>query len=114
MIEGLWSISFSTVDQPQTDVGAGVVVFETQRIFGGDSSYFYIGNYSITKENQIKADVSVNHYYGQPLSIFGPLAKCTIIINGSITVDEFHAQGYVKENPLLKLMVNFVKRADSP
>ena len=114
MIEGLWSISFSTVDQPQEDVGAGVVVFETLRIFGGDSVYFYTGNYSIVKENQIKASVSVNHYYGPPLSIFGPLAKCTIIIDGSIAADEFYVQGYVKENPLLKLIVKFVKRAELP
>ena len=114
MIEGLWSISFSTVEQPQNDVGAGVVVFETLRIFGGDSVYFYTGNYSIVKENQIEASVSVNHYYGPPLSIFGPLAKCTIIIDGSIAADEFYVQGYVKENPVLKLIVKFVKRAELP
>ena len=84
MIEGLWSISFSAVDQPQDDVGAGVVVFETLRVFGGDSIYFYTGNYSITSENQIKANVSVNHYFGPPLSIFGPLETFTIILSGAI------------------------------
>ena len=114
MIEGLWSISFSAVDQPQDDVGAGVVVFETLRVFGGDSIYFYTGNYSITSENQIKANVSVNHYFGPPLSIFGPLETFTIILSGAIAADEFHTHGYVKENPLLKLNVKFVKRAELP
>ena len=114
MIEGLWSISFSTVDQPQDLVGAGVVVFETLRVFGGDSAYFYTGNYSIANANQITATVSINHYYGPPLSIFGPLAKCTIIISGSIAADEFYVQGYVKENPMLKLIMKFVKRAELP
>lgn len=42
-IEGLWTIVFSG----QFGAGAGVVVFETGRIFGGDTSMYYIGDYEV-------------------------------------------------------------------
>ena len=114
MIEGLWSISFSTVDQPQEVVSGGVVVFETLRVFGGDSAYFYTGNYSSVNGNLVTASVSINHYFGPSLSVFGPLEKCAIIMKGPIAADEFSVQGYVRENPLLQFIAKFVKRAELP
>lgn len=42
-IEGLWTIVFSG----KFGAGAGVVVFETGRIFGGDTSMYYIGDYEV-------------------------------------------------------------------
>ncbi len=113
MIEGLWSISFASVEQPETQVGAGVVVFETLRIFGGDSLYFYIGNYSISNGN-ISAEARVNHYFGPPSSIFGTLEQYTVVFSGPIAPNEFYVGGYVKENPAMKLVVKLVKRAELP
>jgi hypothetical protein len=43
-IEAVWAVNFIT---PVGAGGAGVVVFETGRIFGGDSYYYYIGGYLI-------------------------------------------------------------------
>lgn len=115
MIEGLWSVSFATVDQPQNQVGAGVVVFETQRIFGGDSAYFYVGNYSISSgTNRLSAEVTINHYFGPPSSIFGPFSRYTVMFSGLITPNEFYAEGYVKEDPSMKLVIKLVKRAELP
>ncbi len=43
MLEGLWSIELGI---RETDMqGAGVVVFENQRVLGGSSDYFYTGMY---------------------------------------------------------------------
>jgi len=41
-IEALWAVNFST---QLGFSGSGVAVFETGRIFGGDSLYYYIGDY---------------------------------------------------------------------
>ena len=114
MIEGLWSVSFASVEQPENAVGGGVVVFETLRIFGGDSLYFYIGNYSISNGNHITAEARVTHYFGPPSSIFGALEQYTVVFNGPIAPNEFYVQGYVKENPAMKLVVKLVKRAELP
>jgi hypothetical protein len=41
-IEALWSLEFVSTED---SYGAGVVIFETNKIFGGDSLYYYLGNY---------------------------------------------------------------------
>jgi len=40
-IEGLWTASMSAPGE----FGGGVIVFETGRVFGGDSSMYYTGSY---------------------------------------------------------------------
>jgi len=42
-IEGLWTASMSAPGE----FGAGVIVFETGRVFGGDSSMYYTGSYQV-------------------------------------------------------------------
>ena len=44
-LEALWSIQFEVPNIERW--GGGVVVFETGRILGGDSSFYYIGDYSV-------------------------------------------------------------------
>jgi hypothetical protein len=47
---------------------AGVVVLETNRLFGGDSSYYYTGSY-VGKNGRLTARVEVKHYAGPANSI---------------------------------------------
>lgn len=42
MIEALWSVEFMSNLQ---GAGAGVAVFETGRVLGGDAGYTYVGKY---------------------------------------------------------------------
>ena len=115
MIEGLWSVSFITRTHPVQNYGAGVVVFETQRLFGGDSAYFYTGKYSITPDGKIiTAEATITHYFGEPQSIFGDLEKYTVVITGEITTPEFIAEGYLKEDPRQRVFVKLVKRSELP
>src|SRR4051794_24899225 len=44
-IEGMWAVYFGDVDGGQ--VNSGIVVLETERIFGGDSFIAYLGTYQI-------------------------------------------------------------------
>ena len=74
MIEGLWSVVFiSEIDVMQ----AGVVILETEQILGGDSHYFYLGTYKF-QNNELHAEIEVTHYYGKPISIFGPEKKTLV------------------------------------
>jgi hypothetical protein len=53
-IEALYVVEFGDVaigGQTYTYWNGGVAVLETNRIFGGDSGYYYLGNYTI-KDSQ--------------------------------------------------------------
>jgi hypothetical protein len=110
MIEALWTVEFIS---NQGNIGAGVVIFETNRIFGGDVSYYYLGNYEI-KDDIINAKVKVTHYAHEPLSIFGGLKEFTIHLSGKVQVPVATVSGYLLENPTQKIVVKCTKRADLP
>ncbi|WP_289283443.1 MULTISPECIES: GrlR family regulatory protein [unclassified Methylophaga] len=44
MIEALYGVEF---ESNMNDAGYGVVVLETERILGGDSSFVFVGNYKL-------------------------------------------------------------------
>jgi len=111
MLEALWSVEFlsgTTLRQ-----GAGVIVLETSRAFGGDSSYFYVGGYQLIHDT-LKADVKVTHYFGPTISVFGPRQQFTLKLEGKIAEHTFSLHGYLVEQPELKITVQLTKRADLP
>ena len=60
-LEALWFIQFEVPKIERR--GGGVVVFETGRILGGDSSFYYIGDYSVdNKEIQGRVEVKRHNY----------------------------------------------------
>jgi hypothetical protein len=61
-LEALWSVVFLTPNS--TRLNAGVVVFETNRIFGGDSWYYYTGTYQ-GKGGKLTAKIRSTHYFGE-------------------------------------------------
>ena len=93
MIEALWSVKF--VVPKNRDYGAGVVVLENGLIRGGDSSYYYLGDFSI-KEGVITASVSVNHYFGEMNNVFGPIKHINVDLSGKIAYDQFRLTGAAK------------------
>ena len=60
-IEGLYVVEFGDVaigGQTYTYWNGGAAVLETNRIFGGDSGHYYLGNYTI-KDSQFEATVKI-------------------------------------------------------
>ena len=110
MLEALWSVEFIS---NLGIFGAGVVVFETGRIFGGDSAYYYLGSCHV-KNDTVVAEIEVNHYTGQPFSIFGHLDKFNLKLTGKIQEPTMELQGYLVENPSMVISVRLTKRADLP
>lgn len=110
MIEGLWSVDFFS---NTGDFGAGIVVFETDRVFGGDSQYYYLGTYTV-QNHIIKGAVKVTHFANDPYSIFGKDKEFHLNIEGKISDQVFEAQGYRIDNPDLRIGIRFTKRAELP
>ena len=71
-IEGLWVIEFS-IDLTQWQNG-GILVLETQKILGGNSKYYYVGEYHIF-EGKLIANARIQHHSGLPYTAFGDNSK---------------------------------------
>jgi hypothetical protein len=110
MLEALWSIGFVT---GQETFGAGVVIFETGRVFGGDTSFYWVGNYRV-KDSTITGEVEVcRHTQGLPfifpgldggrIQFTGQIASPTMVLTGNLT-------GY----PNQQIAVQFTRLADLP
>jgi hypothetical protein len=110
MLEALWSVEFVSNVQ---GFGAGVAVFETGRVLGGDASYTYVGKYS-SNGNGLVADIVVSNYRGAPHSVFGAIPKFTLHLEGVPKQDTFDVHGHMVENPNLKIDIRLTRRAELP
>src|SRR6266498_2240752 len=98
-LEALWSVEFFS---NLASFGAGVIVLETERAFGGDSQYYYIGKFKVVHDT-IHAEITATHYFGQPNSIFGNLKTFTVNVSGKYAEHTFELHGHLVENPNLKI-----------
>lgn len=109
MLEALWSIEFIS---DNGDFGAGIVVLESGRVYGGDSSYYYIGEYSLENKN-ISIKASANHYSGALNNVVGPVEKVTWTLNGVINKSNtFDVHGFAETGD--KILIRLTRRADLP
>ena len=109
-IEAIWSIYF--MKGPDT-YGAGVAVFETQRIFGGDSNYYYVGSYAV-QGSIVTGTVNVRHYTGDLNNVFGPLKELEIDFEVEKRGDEMNGAGVAKGIPGGRLVAKLKRLADLP
>jgi hypothetical protein len=58
-IEALWLVKFK--DSDNENAGSGVIVFETGRVFGGDSAIVYLGSYEVV-HNILTLKVKLTQY----------------------------------------------------
>lgn len=112
MIEGLWTIKFASNLQYQS---AGVIVFETGKIFGGDNQYYYIGDYEIAN-GFLKAKAKITSHVTNPLSIFGNENSFELIINSLFNPqgNTFLAFGHKALDVNAKIGIQLIKQCDLP
>ena len=117
--EALWAVYFGDISDPsRLDPGranAGVAVLETQRIFGGDSQYYYVGNYAVEK-NRITATVTISHFNGEGWSAFGgPLkGSLRVRLEGLREGNEVRGHMWPEEHPGMRLPAMLRRLADLP
>lgn len=70
-IEALYVVEFGDVATGgRTFRNGGVAVLETNRIFGGDSGYYYVGTYAV-KDNKIEATARIVKHNPTWINAFG-------------------------------------------
>ena len=88
-LESLYVVEFGDVAGRAYRNG-GVAVLETNRVFGGDSGYYYVGTYSVSGKNITAAVKIVKHNpgwqdaFGTTAQSFAVNMKSTINDNGVI------------------------------
>lgn len=111
MIEALWSVEFRSSFGMS---GNGVAVFETGRVFGGDSSMIYTGGFRL-HNGTIDADINVKKYTSVPgmASVVG-LDNFNLKVTGTPDASVMSLSGYVVEAPDRKITIRAVRRAELP
>ncbi len=110
MLEALWSIEFIS---NLNIFGSGVVIFETGRIFGGDTRYYYTGWYEV-KNGNLQGELDVVNYNGEPWSVFGTMDRFSLILSGNPSEKRFDIGGSMKEDPSKEILIRLIKRAELP
>jgi T3SS negative regulator,GrlR len=109
-VDALWSVEFST---RQGNYGGGMAVFAMDRIFGGDSQYYYLGTYRAVG-GEITGEVEVVHYAGPSSHVFGPLQQGRVSISGQYSRSVMALSGHLIEDPSQKIAISLTRRAELP
>lgn len=108
MVEGLWSVRFFADEQPH---GAGVVILQAGRVFGGDSSFMYRGNYQMSSDLiHLYLDID-KHYFAEGNSLDLP-DSYQLELNGTPGGNTFTVEGHVVGHPERKVRVEWQKESD--
>jgi hypothetical protein len=109
MMDGLWTAEFGS---SAGMFGGGVVFFQDGRMFGGDGTYFYVGEYEF-RGNTFQATLRVSPFIDGAESIFKTVGQdLTLNLVGSLTGEgRAIAQGHPSGMPNLKFGVKLTKRA---
>ncbi len=112
-LEALYTVEFGDIAGGAFRNG-GVAILETLRVFGGDSGYYYLGDYSVAGEI-LTASVKVVKHNAMWANVFGDAAtEFNIQINGVIR--EGSVTGFMERigMPGVRLPVRLIRRADLP
>ncbi|HWY07111.1 MAG TPA: GrlR family regulatory protein [Candidatus Acidoferrales bacterium] len=107
-MNGLWTTEFGS----STGIfGGGVAFFQDGKIWGGDATYYYIGEYALNG-NSFKGTFKISPFIKGAESVFRTVGReLTIDLEGTLTsAHEAVAQGRPREFPTLNFGVKLTKR----
>lgn len=109
-LDGLWTAEFGGIPN---FLGGGVIVVVDNRIFGGDSDYYYTGLMNVS-DARISAVVEVTSFVPVPSSIWGtPEKKFTVRLSGvHVSPNHMSCKLNRTEFPNVTIPVELTKRAD--
>ncbi len=113
MVEALYVVQFGDF-AGATFRNGGVAVLETNRVFGGDSGYYYLGNYEV-KDGTISASVQIVKHDPNWRDAFGDnSASFAVILQGKIEGQIISGHMIRTDNPKLSLPVRLTWTAALP
>jgi hypothetical protein len=68
-IEALWLVGFADVSAPSSIRNGGVMILETNRLFGGDSAFAYVGNYDVNG-NQVSGELTITKFNDEIIDVW--------------------------------------------
>jgi len=107
--DGFWTVFFKAANQS----AGGVVVLKNGRVYGGDSSYYYLGTYQINDETQFTATVVCRPFIANAQTVFGVyIEEFTLNISGVIRGREIEASAAVQQMQGLVLKMRLIWRSE--
>jgi hypothetical protein len=112
-IESLYVVEFGDVEGLGYRNG-GVVILETARVFGGDSGYYYLGDYSVFGD-RFEASVRITKHNPAWGNVFGDDApQFDIRVLGNIEDENIVATMERVDRPGLRLPLRLARKASLP
>jgi hypothetical protein len=108
-MNGLWTAEFGS----STGIfGGGVAFFSDGKIWGGDATYYYVGEYA-TSGDTFKATLRIAPFIEGAESVFKTVGRdLTIDLEGSLTnANQAIAQGSPREFPGVNFGAKLTKRS---
>jgi hypothetical protein len=110
-LEALWAVRFGTLQ----NVGTGVIVFETGRIFGGDASFYHVGNFTYNPRDQrISGEVEVVRHAMHAPFIFVGYDGGRVRLSGQFSEPEMILTGHLVQDPRQTIEVHCRHLVDLP
>lgn len=118
-IEALWAVQFVGIHGVRQAKSGGVIVIESNRIFGGDSWQWYTGTYDRDiKTGRLAVRMTTGvHYTDGGLSIFGgPLRSLKLVGEVEVSDDQrtATAQLSVEGSPNMTMHATLTRVAELP
>jgi T3SS negative regulator,GrlR len=107
-MNGLWTVEFGSSSGL---FGGGVVVFQNGQILGGDSLYYYVGEYS-REGMSLTVTIRTSPFIEGAESVFKTIGQeLTLKLEGTLTSDTSAiAQGHAEGRPEVKFGAKLTKR----
>lgn len=122
-IEGMWKFQSGNVDGPSKLAWGGIVILETGRVLGGDSSMAYLGTYNLEGKS-IKAKVrswtwntdvpAGQNVFGVSTEILSEDQNFEVILDGQFNDNVIEGVLYPVDVPDFKLRARMEKIAELP
>jgi len=113
MLDGLWT-AITSANITNIDKRPSVIVFREGKIFGGNSTVYFVGDYSI-KGDHLFGGLTTTHYAGDPITLFGLVSvgeSSQLRFEGKIESNKIAANGYLVDNPKLQFHIEMTKRVE--
>ena len=96
MISGMYSAEFIS---SRGAGGTGIAIFSSGTIHGGDTSFYYRGKFKLDEQNRISGTIEVIKHSNLFNSVFGPLERFKLILNGLVQNEGFTLLGQIDGEP---------------
>ena len=109
-VQGLWTVDFQIARGGRF---SGVIVLQGNKVFGGDSQYYYVGTYK-ESGGEVEAEAQCTHYAGAVSTAFGTNENTySLKMQGKHSGDLVTGEIWRPDRPNQKLPLRLVRRAQS-